>query len=352
MGIHQVLVSASPRDAVTNSAFGLRDLLRRIGPSEIFSHYIDPQLEGEVAHLGAYEGGRGDVLVYHASIGEPAVLKFLLDRPEPLVLLYHNMTPARYFVTVDPAFAALLAAGREELTCLAPRVSLAMAVSAYNAADLESLGYPEVRIAPLVIDLEAFRAVEPDPFIAGKLGELDGPFVAFVGQFLPHKRIDLLLAAFHVLSTYLVPEARLALVGPSRSAPYRQAMERIVGELSLDTWIMGELTDTELAAVYRHARCFVTMSEHEGVCVPLLEAMSVGVPVIARDCAAISETMGGAGLLLPADEDVLLTAEAMAAVLTDSALAKGLVDLGYRRAGQFDPAAAQAAFLRHLGEVV
>jgi glycosyltransferase involved in cell wall biosynthesis len=352
MGIHQVLVSASPRDAVTNSAFALRDLLRKVGPSEIISHYIDPELDDEVVHIGAYEGERGDVLVYHASIGEPAVVKFLLDRPEPLVLLYHNMTPARYFVTVDPNLAALLAAGREELACLAPRVTLALAVSEYNAADLETLGYKQVRIAPLVIDLKAFRAVEPDPLLAGKLAQLDGPFVVFVGQFLPHKRIDLLLAAFHVLTTYLVPEARLALVGPHRSAPYRQAMERIVGELSLDAWIMGELTDSELAAAYRRASCFVTMSEHEGVCVPLLEAMSVGVPVIARDCAAISETMGAAGLLLPAEEDVLLTAEAMAAVLTDQALATRLVDLGYRRAAQFDPAVAQAAFLQHLAEVV
>ena len=352
MGVHQVLVSASPRDAVTNSAFGLRDLLRRVGPSEIYSHYIDPQLDAEVSQLGAYRGGRGDVLVYHASIGEPAVLQFLLSRPEPLVLLYHNMTPARYFITLNPAFAALLSAGREELACLAPRVDMALAVSEFNASDLEGLGYTDVRVAPLVVDLDAFTAVEPDPTIAGRLREIDGPFVVYVGQFLPHKRIDLLLSAFHVLTTYLVPEAHLALVGPSRSLPYRQAMERMVGDLRLDAWIMGELTDAELAAAYRRGSCFVTMSEHEGVCVPLLEAMSLGLPVIARDCAAISETMAGGGLLLPGDADVLLAAEAMATVLTDAGLADRLARLGAERVRGLDPAHAQAVFLQHLSEVV
>lgn len=352
MGIHQVLVSASPGDAVTNSAFGLRDLLRRIGPSEIFSHYIDPRLEPDVARLGEYAGERGDVLVYHASIGEPAVLSFLLARPEPLVLLYHNMTPARYFLNLDPAMAALLSAGREELAALAPRVTRALAVSAYNAADLESLGYTDVGVAPLVVDLAGFASVVPDPVIAGRLAELDGPMVVFVGQFLPHKRVDLLLEAFYVLSTYLLPEARLTLVGPSRSAPYRRAMERMVGELSLDAWIMGEVSDAELAAVYRRGSCFVTMSEHEGVCVPILEAMAAGVPTIARACAAIPETMGGAGLLLPAEEDVLLAAEAIAAVLGDAALSASLVAAGRERAAAVDPEAARASFLRHLVDVI
>lgn len=353
MGIHQVLVAASPGDAVTNAAFGLRDLLRRLGPSEVYARYIDPHLADEVRFLGACAGDGGDLLVYHASVGEPAVASFLLGRPERLVLVYHNITPARYFTFLDPDFAQLLAAGRAELMLLRDRVALALAVSAYNAADLETLGYIDVRLSPLALGLDALRETVPDEAMTARLAEEhDRPMVLFVGQLLPHKRPDLLLEAYHVLSTYLLPEARLVLVGSGRSETYRRALEGFIGELNLSAWITGRVSDAELAALYRDAAAFVTMSEHEGVCVPLLEAMAFDVPVIARAHAAIPETMGSAGLLLPPDDDPLLAAEAMHSLLTDDGLAARLASLGRARAAAFHPDTARATFLGHLAEVV
>jgi glycosyltransferase involved in cell wall biosynthesis len=359
MVIHQVVVSASPGDAVTSAAFEARSLLRRIGPSEIFARYLDPALAGEVLPLSDYAqraaaGSEDDVLVYHASIGEPAVLSFLLERPERLIVLYHNITPPEYFVAHDPDFARLLVAGRVELLALRERVELALGVSAYNARELEAMGFAPVGVSPLVIDVDPLLSVEPDWVTEPELEDIsDGPMLLFVGQLLPHKRPDLLLQAYFVLVSYLLPEASLMMVGPARLQPYRQALQRLVSQLNLDrARILGQVTSAQLAALYRRANLFITLSEHEGVCVPLLEAMAFDVPVIARHYAAIPETLGGAGLLLPPGDDPLLVAEATACLLEDPELQAHFVAQGRRRLTDFDPETARATFLEHLAGVL
>ena len=355
--VHQVLVSASPGDAVTNEALALRPALRTLGESELFARYYDPSLADEVLPLDGFDrrapataAAGDDVLVVHASIGEPAVADFLAGRPERLVLVYHNISPAAPFRPYDPAFADLLDGGRRELAALRPRVALALADSAFNAADLESLGYEDVRVSPLVVDAAALTRVEPDPATAHHLAtEIDGPVLLYVGQLLPHKRPDLLVQAFHVLSTYLDPEARLVLVGPGRLPRYTAALQHYVHELSLPgAWIAGPVTDAALAAFYRRADAFVTASSHEGFCVPVLEAMAFDRPVVARACGAIPETAGGAALLLPADDDPALLAEAMATVLEDDDLRSTLVERGRARVAEFEPERSTDVFLGHL----
>jgi glycosyltransferase involved in cell wall biosynthesis len=354
MRIDQVLVGASPGDAITNDAFELRALLRDFGPSDIYARYYDASLAAEVHPLDAYQGrveaGDDDVLCYHASIGEPDVMAFLRGRSERLVVVYHNISPAEGFRAYDPALAGLLDGGRLELAELAERTQLALADSEYNAAELRALGYRDVRVSPLVIDVGRLRSVPPHPGTARHLEEaVEGPVALFVGQLLPHKRPDLLIEAFHVLVTYLVPDAHLVLVGPGRLPVYRQAIETFAQELNLaQVWVTGSISDAELVAFYRRADAFVTASEHEGFCVPLVEAMAFEVPIVAREHAAIPETLGGAGIVLPPEDDPLLLAEAMAAVVTDPALADALRARGRARLEAFSPERARATFASHV----
>ena len=355
MEIHQIVVSASAGDAVTNAAFGFQQVLQRVGPSGVFARYIDPRLDGQVFPLSIYEACAqpDDLLIYHVSIGEPEVVQFLLGRRERLVLVYHNITPPEYFAALDPAFAGLLACGRSELVLLRDRTEMALAVSAYNARELEGLGYEDVRVSPLPVDVGSLQTVEPDPATTAALEGLDGPLVLFVGQLLPHKRPDLLLHAYHVLTTYLMPNAHLVLLGPGRLERYHRALRALATELNLHrAQIPGWVTREQLAAYYRRADAFVTMSEHEGVCVPLLEAMSFDVPVVARAYGAIPETMGDAGLLLPADDDPLLVAEALAEVLSSDGLRAELTRRGRERLTNFDVDTARAQFLGHLVDLV
>jgi glycosyltransferase involved in cell wall biosynthesis len=293
-----------------------------------------------------------NLLIYHASIGEPFVVSFLLQRPERLVLKYHNITPAAYFLHVDPAFAELLACGRLELVGLKERVQLALADSAYNARELEDLGYRDVRVSPLVVETARLRNLEANSIAARLEERLSGPLLLFVGQLLPHKRPDLLLQAYHLLVTYMMPEVHLALVGPCPSERYLWALEAYIRQLNLNRILLpGRVSAAELAVYFRRASAFVTASEHEGVCVPLLEAMAFGLPVVARDFAAVPETLAGAGLLLPPEDDPMLVAEALARVLTDDGLCQALIAAGRNRLPDFDPDVARATLLTHLADV-
>jgi glycosyltransferase involved in cell wall biosynthesis len=354
MEINQLLVSASRHDAITNAAFELRALLRQVGPSHIYAHHIEPALSQDVLPMRTYQrrltGTAGaDILVFHASIGEPAVFSFLERQPERVVLLYHNISPPEAFRSFDPAFAGLLEAGRDELAALRDRAVLALAVSEYNADELRALGYRNVAVSPLVLDMHHLAELDDDAGLAAAIDAEDGPVLLFVGQLLPHKRPDLLLKAFHVLTTYLVPDARLVLVGASRLAPYGRALRRFATELNLSgVRFAGSVTEAGLATLFRRADALVTASEHEGFCVPLIEAMSFGVPIVARANAAIPETLGGAGLLLPGDAGPEILAEAMAEILTNNDLRGRLIGAGQARLTDLDPTRARETFLRHM----
>jgi glycosyltransferase involved in cell wall biosynthesis len=358
MRIHQLVVSASRGDAITNAALQMRELFRQVGSSEIYARYFDASLDGDVVALKDYRANanampENDIICYHASIGEPDVLSFILDRPEQLVVIYHNISPPGPFRAYDPAFAGLLDAGRRELAQLAGRARMALADSEYNAAELRALGYRDVRVSSLIIDTGRLCDIEPDADKTHHLtAAVKGPMLLFVGQLLPHKRPDLLLKAFHVLVTYLLPEAHLTLVGAGRLPAYRRALDSYIRELNLGTaWITGAVSDAELAAFYRRADVFVTASEHEGFCVPLVEAMAFGVPVVARRFAAIPETLGDAGLVVPPDDDPLLLAEALAVVATDDAVRTGITAGVESRLAHYAPDAARASLLANLLEI-
>jgi len=354
MEFHQILASASPGDAITNFAFQIRSVCRTLGPSEMYALHFDPALEGEVLPLKSYAGRDGRPsnvsLIYHASIGEPKVISFLMERPEPLVLVYHNISPAKAFERYDPRLARLLDEGRRELTELRNRVTLVLADSAFNARELQSLGYEDVQISPPIFNLDGLTSIEPHgPTVNHIESFVDGPAILFVGQLLPHKRPDLLVQAYHVLSTYLQPETFLFLVGAPRIRSYREALQRYIEELNLPrAWITGQVSVEQLAAFYRHSDVFVTASEHEGFCVPLLEAMAFDLPIVGRKYGAVPETLDGAGLLLPPEDDPVLMAEAIGTVLSDRSLRESLVARGRERLKEFDPEVCRATFLKCL----
>jgi len=357
--INQVLVSASPGDAITSSAFELRDLLRRLGPSEIFARNIHPGIATEVVPLDRYflvasPRPRDDLLLYHASIGDPEVHGFVIDRPERLVLIYHNISPAEAFAPYEPGFAGLLEAGRRDLAVLRDRVVLALCDSAFNASELIALGYANVRVSPLIIDHTSLRSVRLDEGTSEHLDTLvQGPMLLFVGQVLPHKRPELLVHAYHALATYLVPEAHLVMVGSPRLPRFAGAVQQQINELGLrHAWMTGAVPPETLRSFFERADLFVTASDHEGFCVPLLEAMSFEVPIVARATSAIPETLAGSGRLLDPGDGPLVMAEAWAELIGDDTERRRLVERGTDRLRAFDPDDARRQVLEHLGSVL
>ncbi len=177
----------------------------------------------------------------------------------------------------------------------------------------------------------------------------DGPVILFVGQLLPHKRADFLIEAFHILSTYRMRDANLVLVGSHRLPGYASALQSQIEELHLDrATLTGSISKPMLAAYMRRADLFVTASEHEGFCVPLLEAMAFDLPFQARRFTAIPETAGDAGLILDADDGPAVAAEAWVQLLTDKALRQTLVERGRARLAAFEPAVTKQAWRQAL----
>ncbi len=354
-GIHQVLVAASPGDAITNLALGTRRLLRRVGPSEIYARHIAPELLHDVIPLAGYRPRRSEhnLLIFHASIGQSDVHDFLTSRAEPLVLVYHNITPGTYFEKYDPVFAELLALGRLEVAGLLPRVVCALADSNYNARELEEMGYRDVRVVPPVVNLRRLSNVEPRESTMRHLATFEGPILLSVGQLMPHKRPDFLVQMMHVAETYLRMDGYLLLVGHQRLERYTRAIREQVQELNLaGVHVVGAVDEPDLAAMFRSADAVVTASEHEGFCLPLLEAMTFEKPIVARACAAIPETVGDAAFLLPPDQGPVLFAEAVTELLSNEPVQRALIEGGRRRLADLERCAPDAALVEALLEVV
>ena len=353
--IHQVLVGAGRTDAITNMARALREALRTLGESEIYARHPAPGID-DVLPLDQFprEDSAGRTIVFHASGGDPDVFELLNSVAEQIVLVFHNIAPAELFDDVDPSRAEMLRLGWQELELLRPKVSLAIADSVHNAKCLADVGYEDVKVIAAGVDAYRLHRLTPDPAMWHRLGhEVHGPLLMYVGQSVPHKRPEVLVQMQYLLTRHVGRFPSLAMVGPPtvpvvNAAALEQArVLRVPGCL-----FYGQLTDAELAAVYRRADLFVTASMHEGLCIPILEAMAAGVPVVGRAVGALPDTVGDAGLLLPVDAGPEMFAEAVGELLDDQGLRSRMAFRGRQRLRDFDEDAATTAFREALAGVM
>jgi glycosyltransferase involved in cell wall biosynthesis len=339
VNVHQVLSGAGPVDAVTSQARAYRARFGQWGwGGEDVAVWIDPRIAGEVAPLDSFAPEPGDVLLIHYSAYAPR-LRAVLDLPNPKVLLSHNVTPARWFWDYDPMIAVQCALGRRQLPAYAAAADVAAGVSAYNAAELGS----DV-VIPILFDATTLGAPgPPDP--------PGPPTILFVGRLAPHKRQDELIRLVALLRRNRVPDARLVLVGEPLNPRYGAALRALADELAPGAVdIESGLAAGELAARYRGAHVFACLSEHEGFCIPLLEAFHFGVPVVSRPVGGIPEVAGDAALLVE-DRDLAVVAELVAVALDDGELRAALRDSGRARLAAYAPEETAAKARRVLEAV-
>lgn len=333
--VHQVLIGASQGDAVTGMALALRDGLRQHFESEIFAlwrHGDDMKRECRALEEMPASGDV-DLLVYHLSIGYQEVHEWLSRRTEKIAISYHNVTPASFYRDHNPEFAADLDLGRQEIHDLRPRVVLAVADSHFNAADLLAAGYEDVHVIPAGFSPD--RLVEESIDIA-TMGQMHQRFpngyVITVGQVLPHKRIEQVMQAMHLLNSTFWGNIGLVVCGIQRQHNYFQALLRHHTTCAMvDVHFTGAISDRELSTLLRGARAFLGMSDHEGFCIPPFEAASLGVPVVIKGAGAVPESIKDGALVLPPGAGPVLACEAVNEVLTNNALRADLIVRGHRR---------------------
>jgi len=331
--IDQILTGVALGDAITNMAFAIRDELREYVDSDIYAEFVlSKELEDEVYYL---RDQKPDLLVdltlFHASYGRPQVTQHILSRNEKLAISYHNISPTEIYVKDNAEFAVGLEWGRYELSLLRDRVKLSFADSQFNLKDLEQYGYTDVHLAPVGLTPRRLTSLPYDSRLIERLNRTfpDG-FVVGVGQVLPHKRVEQLIETIHLVNSVHDKNLGLVLVGAARQEKYLDAINQHKKSLPfVNVELLGSVKDQELATVYRMAKCYFGMSDHEGLCIPPLEAMSFGLPVVIKGTGAIPETLKDAAVVLPANASVTLASEAIVEVIDNANLRAVLATRGY-----------------------
>lgn len=346
--------SFARHDAIGNHVLQLQALLRTVGyDTDIFYEHLDPRLTGQARpYLEADPRPDPDRLIlYHASTHTEMNdwLVAAAQAGQRIVVDYHNMTPAEYFAAWEPLASRSMQHGRRQLAELAPHLAAAVADSGYNAADLASFGAPPAVVCPILLDLDEYHR-PPDPDVAAGLAA--HPLWLFVGRVAPNKCQHDVIAAFAAYRRLYAPRSRLAIVGGVTSTRYQRALERMAADLGVTEAVdfTGSLPFPALLAYYSRADVFVCLSEHEGFCVPVIEAMELGLPVVAYSAAAVTETVADAGVLLE-DKDPLVVATAVDRVLADTSTRTSLAEQGRIRAASFSLPVTRAKWLAALARL-
>lgn len=352
MKVIQITSSLSYGDGVSNDCMAIKRVLTEAGyETELYAEVIHPGVpDGTARPIQELKASKEDIILYHLSIGTDWNFK-LASLPGRKVIRYHNITPPMFFDGYNQRAKEDCAYGLFGARYLADKADYALADSAYNCQDLRNMGYQcEISVVPVVVPFEDYDQ-EPDGKAVAQYS--DGRTnIVFVGRVVPNKCQEDIIKTFYLYKKYYDPEARLILAGSY------QGMEKYYGQLQdyvkklgvEDVIFTGHISFQQILAYYQTADIFLCMSEHEGFCIPLLEAMYFQTPIVAADFAAVGETMGNAGILLP-EKDFLLAAGAMNRIKNDESLRKELVRKGQGRLQAFSYDSIKEKFLQEIRKV-
>lgn len=356
VAVQQFVPFLHARDAVGNHALTTHAVLTAAGlRPALWAAQVEPRLSARARPYRRYLRGRGrlspmfrDVLLYQSSTGAPEMVASLLGLPQPLVVYYHNITPAAFFDPYDAAAAKSMREARLDLHRLSRRIRVALVASQYSARELQDVGVSDVRVIPPYVSSGA-SAATADPQYLRSLrrtrGQLD---LLFVSRLVPHKGHLHLLRMLAALRGGGI-DARLFIVGARGPQAYMDTILRLRRRLGLEesAILTGSISDAELAAHYETADMFTCLSEHEGFAIPLLEAMRAGVPVLAYEAGAVAETLAGAGVLVRTLDPYLL-AEIVSRAQCDQGLRAELRARQLRRADELDSLPRDEALLEAI----
>lgn len=298
-----MLPTISYGDAIGNDARAVRKLLSDMGyETSIYAENIDQRLPSGTARSvdEMPEFSEDDVVIYHGSTGTKLNTR-LREIGGRKVMIYHNITPPEFFSPYSAEAARRSEDGLQGIAGLADALDYCIADSEFNKQDLLRMGFRcLIDVCPILIPFEDYEQTPSSEMI--RRYEADGyTNLLFVGRISPNKRQENVVRAFYFYKKYFNPRSRLLIVGDWKGMEkYCGRLAGYVSALGLedDVVFTGHIKFNEILACYRIADVFLCMSEHEGFCVPLTEAMYFNVPIVAYRCAAVPDTLGGSGVLL------------------------------------------------------
>ncbi len=355
MRIHQVCARLQFGDAITNHVLRIHQEFIKWGmESHVYAHETDkicaPMSEGEQVYARRFSRRKEDLLLYHYSVFNPNHRLYLAARNKK-VLIYHNITPPNFFQEFNPAIAEVCRQGLE----LLPRLrdcDLALGDSEFNRLELVEAGFRDSHsgVLPIFIDWPRYEGLYNRELLArlsdGRVNLL------FVGRLVPNKRFEDLIRLFAVYKRKVNARSRLIIPGSTWSFEYNNLLIRLIRNFGLEDSVempaqVWGVPDADLLAYFRAATVLVSMSEHEGFCVPLVESMHFGLPVVAFDCTAIPYTLAGAGVLFKR-KDYPILAETLECLVTDETFRTTMIERGRARLADFSEERLSHTLMDHI----
>lgn len=326
MNVHQFATSLSYGDAISDEMLEIQSVLREQGhTSEIFIRFYEPRMAKYIHDFREYKkfSSPENVVIFHFSIGSP-VSKMFFRIPDKKIMIYHNVTPYPYFLDYHRILTRECYKGRLEIKLFLDKVDLALGDSEYNRRELEQLGYRNTGVLPLLLNLEKFET--PGDPVVHRIYDNGKWTILFVGRVIPNKKFEDVIQVFNFYKKFFNANSQLILAGDYRGMErYYSALQDLIDRLDVqDVHFTGHTEFTALVSIFKLADVYLSMSEHEGFGVPLLEAFYNRIPVVAFRAGAVEETMNGGGILL-ARKDYLQTAALMDKLHNDKGFASEIV---------------------------
>ncbi|MBQ9252017.1 MAG: glycosyltransferase [Clostridia bacterium] len=302
MQVLQILPTLNYGDAIGNDTLAIHQILKENGfPSPIYAANIGKRIpEGAALPLSQLPSlAWDDVVLYHAAIGTRLNYE-VASMSCKKVMIYHNITPPDFFRGYSPSMELQTRSGYIGIKTMSRAMDYCIADSEYNKSELRRMGYTcPIDVCPIIIPFEDYDQT-PNQEVLDKYQNDGWTNLLFVGRIAPNKKQEDIIRAFYVYQQKYNPKSRLFLVGNSAGMEkYQQRLDAYIEKLGLEEKVIfpGHIGFDEILTYYQLAHLFVCMSEHEGFCVPLLEAMHFKKPILAYASSAVPETLGAGGLL-------------------------------------------------------
>ena len=350
LSVLQFTTNLNYGDAISDEVVAIQRALETWGyETTTYAQYVVPRMRDKAHIFHKFKPPHGRWLaIYHHSIASD-ICTFVTRQDAPKVMIYHNVTPPEYFYGTNYFMGELARKGRADLAVLAPHYTLGLGDSEFNRQELVAARFRRTGVLPLVIDYAKYNA-PANPTIVKRFG--DGRTnILFVGRISPNKRQEDVIKAFRFYKE-LDPSARLILVGSDQTTEvYRRWLGELVTALGVaDVIFTGHIEARDLIGYYQTASVLLSMSEHEGFGVPLVESMHFGVPVVAFASTAVPETLNGSGVLIRR-KDYAAIAATVYQVVHDQHLRQRLILRGRERLRDFEPARVLDQLRAYIQEI-
>lgn len=339
MKVFQLLTTMSYGDAVGNDVLAFDSALRKKGYiTGIYAENIDRRIDSNIVQNVSKmpKLKKEDLVIYHFSTGTD-LNKDVMELPCRVVMRYHNITPSCFFEDYSEDTAKLCKCGREQLIAMSDSIDYCLADSEYNKNDLRSIGFKcKIDVLPILIPFSDYDKKQDDTILR-RYGNSEYTNILFTGRIAPNKKQEDVIAAFYMYQRCYNEKSRLFLVGNQKGLEkYYYRLKDYCKKIGVqNVYFTGHISFDEILAYYGIADLFLCQSEHEGFCVPLVEAMKFDVPIVAYDSSAVGETLGDAGVLLKS-KDPVETAGVMDYILKHPKIKNKLHENAKRRLSDFE----------------